>query len=61
MESVAKMLKETGLELRIENNRKNHDETTMFLYNVENYFIIGANDETLDRDKLHESRMRYHV
>jgi hypothetical protein len=42
MEEVHKELKETGLEIGIENNRKQSDETTMFLYNIENYFIVGA-------------------
>lgn len=42
MEEVQKELKATGLQIGIENNRKQSDETTMFLYNIENFFIVGA-------------------
>ena len=59
MESVKTMLDETGLELRISGNRRNQDETVLFLYDVENVFVVGANDLTLDRDRLHHDRLKY--
>jgi hypothetical protein len=53
MEAVHCLIKESGLELKLSSNRRNQDETAVFLYDVENFFVIGANDATLDRDKLH--------
>ncbi len=42
LEEVQKGLKETGLAIKIENNRKQTDETSMFLYDINNYFIVGG-------------------
>ncbi len=42
LEEVQKGLKETGLAIKIENNRKQSDETSMFLYDINNYFIVGG-------------------
>ena len=60
MEAVSSLLTESGLELKLSSNRRNQDETTVFLYDVENYFVIGANDPTLDRDRLHKDKLKYH-
>ena len=54
------MITESGLELKLSSNRRNQDETTVFLYDVENFFVIGANDATLDRDRLHQDKLKYH-
>lgn len=40
LEVMHKNLKEQGLEMGIEYNRKHADETSVFLYKIENYFII---------------------
>ncbi len=41
------MLEEEGLEFKIENHRKQADETSVFLYNIENFFIVDS--EASDR------------
>jgi len=61
MDMFRSMMNEANLEIKIAGNRRNQDETSVFLYNVENYFVVGANDITLDRDKLHAERIKFHV
>ncbi len=58
MSEVQKMLGETGLELKIENNRKQSDETAVFLYDIDNYFIVGS-DPQLDRDLFKMKKESY--
>ena len=38
------------MQFKIENERK-YDETDVFLYNIENYFLVGI-DGGIDRTKL---------
>ena len=60
MEAVHSLITESGLELKLSSNRRNQDETTVFLYDVENFFVIGANDSNLDRDRLLRDKLKYH-
>ena len=53
MEIIRKLQETEGVEFKINCNRRGQDDTTVFLYDVENYFVVGANDLTLDRDRIH--------
>ena len=43
--------------MKIENYRKGQDDTKFFLYNIENYFLVGLD---LDRTKL-KPRIKYQI
>lgn len=42
-------MEEEGLEMRVENNRKQADETAVFLYNIENFFIVDSQSKQYRR------------
>jgi hypothetical protein len=42
LEFAHKELERNDCEIRIEYNRKPHDDTDFFLYHIENYFLVGA-------------------
>lgn len=46
LEHLLKAMAEDKLSMKIEYNRKNADETAMFLYDIENIFLVGKHPET---------------
>ena len=64
LDRVHEALQEDNLEFKLEYNRKNADETTMFLYNIENFFVAGGPTEyirRLDRTYFQANRSKYTV
>ncbi|TNV73089.1 hypothetical protein FGO68_gene10189 [Halteria grandinella] len=62
---VHEELNKDNLQIKIEYNRKNADETAMFLYNIENIFLIGesqgSSKSILDRSRFQKSKLTYTV
>ena len=60
LDEAHKVMAEEGLEVRVENNRKQTDETTIFLYNIENFFIVDSQSKQyrrpIDRHRLQSGR-----
>ena len=55
-------LEESKFEMRIEGATRKcvpPDDTEMFLFNIDNYFIVGA-DQSLDRDLLNKETGVFH-
>lgn len=55
LDELHSLLKEENLDFKIECNRKHADETSIFLYNIENFFLVDTKSHaSLNRSKFRE-------
>jgi hypothetical protein len=69
LELIHNSLKTDSLELKIEYNKKHSDETTVFLYNIDSYFIVGSKEiggrnsymATMDRTYFRKNQSHFNI